>query len=57
MNVEVTVDFHDNALPSVRRFENVASLAAYLGRVPHMLGYQVNGGTTLTIRTVAGESK
>ena len=54
---EVTIDFGDNALQSTKRCENLTELGLYLERVPSMLGFEINGQASVSIRTKSSVTK
>lgn len=50
MEYEVTVDFHDNAVHAPKVCANLTELALYLERVPSMIGFEIHGSATVSVR-------
>lgn len=48
----VEVDFGDNAVTAAKHIQGDADLAAYLARVPNMLGFQINQVAQINISHV-----
>jgi len=47
---EVTLDFHDEAIKSTRKFDSFTDLSLYLERVPSMLGFQLTDSVDIQVR-------
>lgn len=48
----VTVDFGDNAVSEGKHIQGEVELAAYLARVPNMIGFQINQVAQINISHV-----
>jgi hypothetical protein len=54
---EVTIDFGDHALQSTKLCENLTELGLYLERVPSLIGFEINGQASVSIRTKSSSIK
>lgn len=52
---EVSVRFHDDNAPSVKRIDGYSALTLYLERIPNMLGFLANENVTIDIKTIASD--
>lgn len=52
---DISLDFHDNALPHTRRVQDGTELALYLERVPSMVGLGITGAVTINVEAVKAD--
>lgn len=54
MMYEVRVDFGDNAIQDPKRLWTLGELDAYIERIPHMMGFEMNKQATVSIKMIQG---
>ena len=52
MEFDVFLDFHDRAVSAPHRCKDLTELAAYLERIPGMIGFEIHHEVEISVRAV-----